>query len=226
MIFAKIRNGLESSKPKERASEAVSGTEIIPSSSEEWRLPVSATSTAPFSIPLSSDLFGCRRQGPTSLSWSSSLPNIKIDAHHSFQLAIFLRFDFTGFVVEAAWTRRSRGEAAKKPNRKSWKQRTDMYMRPFLLNVFFSKRFVHAKVMHRGTSKVISVATTNAKDLRNTLPSLTDNEACRVIGKLIAERSKEADVFAMSYELKMNERVEGRLAIVLDTIQANGIVFV
>lgn len=131
-----------------------------------------------------------------------------------------------GFVVQAAWTRRSRGEAAKKPNKKSWKQKTDMYMRPFLLNVFFSKRFVHAKVMHRGTSKVISVATTNAKDLRNTLPSLTDNNACRVIGNLIAERSKDADVYAVAYEAKKNERIEGRLAIILDTIQANGIIFV
>ncbi|KAI3697278.1 hypothetical protein L6452_30173 [Arctium lappa] len=126
-----------------------------------------------------------------------------------------------GFVVQAAWTRRSRSEAEKRPNKKSWKQRTDMYMRPFQLNVFFSKRFVHAKVMHRGTSKVISVATTNSKDLRNTLPSLIDNEACRVIGRLIAERSKEADVFAMVFEAKKNERVEGRLAIVLDTIKDN-----
>lgn len=99
-------------------------------------------------------------------------------------------------------------------------------MRPFLLNVFFSKRFIHAKVMHRGTSKVISVATTNAKDLRNTLPSLTDNSACRVIGKLIAERSKEADVFAIAYEPEKNQRIEGRLAIILDTIQENGIIFV
>ncbi|XP_073145761.1 uncharacterized protein [Henckelia pumila] len=178
------------------------------------------SSTAPFCFPLSSDLFGGGRQGPTSLSWTCSLPNIKIDSRRSFPASRNLS---QGFVIEAAaWTRRSRSEAAKKPNRKSWKQRTDMYMRPFLLNVFFSKRFVHAKVMHRGTSKVISVATTNAKDLRNTLPSLTDNEACRVIGKLIADRSKEADVFAMSYDLKMNQRVEGRLAIVLDTIQANG----
>lgn len=80
--------------------------------------------------------------------------------------------------------------------------------------------------MHRGTSKVISVATTNSKDLRNTLPSLTDTNACRVIGKLIAERSKEADVFAMSYEAKKNERIEGRLGIVLDTIKENGIIFV
>lgn len=101
-----------------------------------------------------------------------------------------------------------------------------MFMRPFLLNVYFSKRFVHAKVVHRGTSKVISVATTNAKDLRNTLPSLTDNEACRVIGRLIAERSKEADVFAMSYDPKKDERIEGRLGIVLDTIKENGIIFV
>lgn len=130
------------------------------------------------------------------------------------------------WIVEAAWTRRSRSEAAKKPNKKSWKQRTDMYMRPFLLSVFFSKRFIHAKVMHRGTSKVISVATTNAKDLRNSLPSLTDENACRVIGKLIAERSKEADVFAIAFEPGKNERIEGRLGIVLDTIQANGIIFV
>jgi large subunit ribosomal protein L18 len=101
-----------------------------------------------------------------------------------------------------------------------------MFMRPFLLNVFFSKRFIHAKVMHRGTSKVISVATTNSKDLRFSLPSLTDHNACRVVGKLIAERSKEADVFAMSYEPRKDERIEGKLGIVIDTIRENGIMFV
>ncbi|KAF3445322.1 hypothetical protein FNV43_RR10498 [Rhamnella rubrinervis] len=128
--------------------------------------------------------------------------------------------------IQAAWTRRSRGEAAKRPNRKSWKQRTDMYMKPFLLDVFFSKRFIHAKVMHRGTSKVISAASTNAKDLRFSLPSLTDDSACKVIGNLIAERSMEADVYAMSFEPKKNERIEGKLGIVLDTIKESGIIFV
>ncbi|XP_011085201.1 uncharacterized protein LOC105167256 isoform X1 [Sesamum indicum] len=202
-----------------------------------------SVSYPPSSFSLSSELFSSRRRdGPNSLSWSSSFPDIKlltppisIPSPSPLTLNQLLKMrrcflDFCraemGLIVQAAWTRRSRSEAAKKPNRKSWKQRTDMYMRPFLLNVFFSKRFVHAKVMHRGTSKVISVATTNAKDLRNTLPSLTDNNACRVIGKLIAERSKEADVHAIAYELKKNERVEGRLAIILDTIQENGIIFV
>ncbi|CAH9127184.1 unnamed protein product [Cuscuta epithymum] len=161
---------------------------------------------------------------PHSLSWSSSFPQLKI----STPLAPY-HWNFSpkqSSVVAAAYTRRSRSEAAKKPNRKSWKQRTDMYMRPFLLNVFFSNRFIQAKVMHRPTSKVISVATTNAKDLRTTLPSLSDDNAARVIGKLIAERSKDADVFAMSYEPKKNERIQGRLGIVLDTIAENGIIFV
>ncbi|XP_057733745.1 putative disease resistance RPP13-like protein 1 [Arachis stenosperma] len=136
---------------------------------------------------------------PPSLSFSSIQPSLHLHTHLSEGCSF----------IRAAWTRRSRNEAAKKPNRKSWKQRTDMYMRPFLLNVFFSKRFIHAKVMHRGTSKVISVATTNAKDLRNSLPSLTDHNACRVVGRLIAERSKEADVYALAYEPKNNERIEG-----------------
>jgi len=101
-----------------------------------------------------------------------------------------------------------------------------MYMRPFLLDIFFSKKFVHAKVTHRGTSKVMCVATTNAKDLRNSLPSLIDPEACRVIGRLIAERSKDADIYAMAYEPRKNERIEGRLGIILDTVKENGILFV
>ncbi|CAA6657215.1 unnamed protein product [Spirodela intermedia] len=91
-----------------------------------------------------------------------------------------------------------------------------MYLRPFLLNVFFSNRFIHAKVMHRGTSKVVSVASTNAKDLRNTLPSLVDDDACRT----------EADVYAMAYDLRKGERIEGKLGIVIDTIKENGIIFV
>ncbi|KAJ6859078.1 hypothetical protein NC652_041393 [Populus alba x Populus x berolinensis] len=171
------------------------------------------------SLPTSST----RSIKPNSLSWGSSFPTIHISISINNNNPSSL--NKTSF-IQAAWTRRSRGELAKKPNKKSWKQRTDMYMRPFLLNVFFSRRFIQAKVMHRGTSKVVSVATTNAKDLRHSLPSLTDHNACRIVGKLIAERSKEADVYAMSYEPRKDERIEGKLGIVIDTIKENGIIFV
>ncbi|GKB22118.1 50S ribosomal protein L18-like protein [Tanacetum coccineum] len=183
----------------------------------------SCSSLSSSSFTLQSQFIKNPSQKPFSLSWSSSFPQLNISLNSTSSNRTLKN---KGFIVEAAWTRRSRSEAEKRPNKKSWKQRTDMYMRPFQLNVFFSKRFIHAKVMHRGTSKVVSVATTNAKDLRNALPSLIDNEACRVIGRLIAERSKEADVFAVAFEAKKNERIEGRLAIVLDTIQENGIIFV
>ncbi|CAO2047922.1 unnamed protein product [Urochloa humidicola] len=167
----------------------------------------------------------------SSLSWSASIAVSRIPppprlALHSPALPHGAGSRQQSLVVCAAWTRRSRGEAQERPNRKSWKQRTDMYMRPFQLNVFFSKRFVHAKVMHRGTSKVIAVATTNAKDLRLTLPSLVDDNACRTNGRLIAERAMDADVFAMAYEPKKNERIEGKLGIVIDTIKEHGIIFV
>nr|CAD1818539.1 unnamed protein product [Ananas comosus var. bracteatus] len=178
-----------------------------------------------FPFPLKSPYNSPLGARPSSLSFASSIPLIKLSTPPRLPNPP-TPLDRKAFIVQAAWTRRSRGELAKRPNRKSWKQRTDMYMRPFLLNVFFSKRFIHAKVVHRGTSKVISVASTNAKDLRNTLPSLIDNDACRTIGQLIAERSKEADVFAMSFEPKKNERIEGKLGIVLDTIKENGIIFV
>ncbi|KAF3660486.1 putative tabersonine 16-O-methyltransferase-like [Capsicum annuum] len=76
------------------------------------------------------------------------------------------------------------------------------------------------------SEQVISVATTNVRDLRNTLTFLTDNDDARVIGKLIAKISKEADVYAIAYEPGKNERIEVRLGIILDTIQKSGIIFV
>ncbi|PON87549.1 Ribosomal protein [Trema orientale] len=180
--------------------------------------------SAPPSTLLLNGSFPSSSSKPTSLSWASSFPKLGFSFNSTTTSPKSVPNLYKDSVVRAAWTRRSRGEAAKKPNRKSWKQRTDMYMRPFLLNIYFSKRFIHAKVMHRGTSKVVSVATTNSRDLRFSLPSLTDFNACRVIGNLIAERSMEADVYAMAFEPKKNERIEGRLGIVLDTIKENGII--
>nr|GLL34505.1 uncharacterized protein LOC109156185 [Ipomoea trifida] len=188
-------------------------------------LSLSSSHPSSLSFSLSSEFCANgKREKPDSLSWSSSFPQLKIST--SFSPCRRNLSPKQNVIVAAAYTRRSRSEAAKRPSRKSWKQKTDMYMRPFLLDVFFSKRFIHAKVVHRPTSKVISVATTNAKDLRTTLPSLIDNNAAKVIARLIAERSKDADVFAISYEPRKNERIEGRLALVLDTIAENGIIFV
>ncbi|KAF3550821.1 hypothetical protein DY000_02006390 [Brassica cretica] len=99
------------------------------------------------------------------------LPDERAQAVRSLgSLLNYVRLDPRKGSVQAAWTRRSRGKAAKRPNRESWKQRTDTHMRPFLLNVFFYMKFIHAKVMHRPTRKVISVATKNARNIRTNIP--------------------------------------------------------
>lgn len=128
-------------------------------------------------------------------------------------------------LIRAAWTRRSRGQIPAK-KRKSWGQRVDKYMRPFQLDINISRRYLTAKVTHRVTGKVVSVCTTNAKDLRFSLPSLIDANACRTVGTLLAERTKAADIFAVVYDPRRDEKLEGRLGIILDTLLANDIVLV
>ncbi|XP_023540956.1 uncharacterized protein LOC111801186 [Cucurbita pepo subsp. pepo] len=184
-------------------------------------IPGSPSWSASLHPPSATLLSGFIQKPTTSLSWPSSFSKLSIaikppspSTHNR------------NSIIQAAWTRRSRGETSKRPNRKSWKQRTDMYMRPFVLDVYFSRRFIHAKVMHRGTSKVVSAASTNCKDLRYSLPSPTDDNACRIIGNLIAERCKEADVFVISYDPPKSAKIEGKIEIVIDAIKDNGILFV
>jgi large subunit ribosomal protein L18 len=156
-----------------------------------------------------------------SLSWSSTLSA----SNELFCPGICTNLRSRGsLVVEAAWTRRSKGQPSK--NKKSWKQRTEKYFKPFILDVFISSKYVHAKVMHRVTSSVVSVATTSSKDLKNSLQSLVDYNACKVVGKLIAERSLEADVYAVAFDLRKNEKLEGKLAVVIDSIIEHGLTLV
>eukprot|EP00897_Mesotaenium_endlicherianum_P002593 jgi/Mesen1/2361/ME000156S01502 len=134
----------------------------------------------------------------------------------------FKRFRHAKSTILAAWTRRSKGEEPKK-NKKTWRERSEKYLMPFSLDIHISSKFVSAKVVHRVTSKVVSVATTNAKDLRTTLHCCNDVNACRVVGQLIAERSKEADVFAVLHELKKGQKYEGKVAAVVETMMEHGV---
>ncbi|TYI69310.1 hypothetical protein E1A91_D08G146000v1, partial [Gossypium mustelinum] len=75
---------------------------------------------------------------------------------------------------------------SKNPNKHvSFKQRTEAYMEPFTLDVFISKRFVSASVTHRDTKAV--------------LRSRSDIPACLAIGRILAERAREGDVYTASY---------------------------
>jgi large subunit ribosomal protein L18 len=120
--------------------------------------------------------------------------------------------------------RRAKPEKEKKNHgKKSFKLRTEKCLRPFTLDVFLSGKYIHASVMHRVTSKVVAVVSTNAKEFRNQLKSYKDFSACKVVGETLAVRAKEADVFTVVYEPRKGEKFEGRLAAVVHTFEDHGI---
>ncbi|XP_050209303.1 uncharacterized protein LOC126660016 [Mercurialis annua] len=105
----------------------------------------------------------------------------------------------------------------------SFKQRTRAFMEPFTLDVFISKRFVSASLTHRVTSKQVAVAGTNSKDIKAALKSRSDVPACLAIGRILAERAREADVYTASYTPRERDKFEGKIRAVVQSLIDNGI---
>ncbi|CAL5350238.1 unnamed protein product [Camellia sinensis] len=105
----------------------------------------------------------------------------------------------------------------------SFKQRTIAYMEPFTLDVFISKRFVSASFTHRVTSKQVAVAGTNSKDIKAALKSRSDIPACLAVGRILAERAREADVYTASYTPRERDKFEGKIRAVVQSLIDNGI---
>ncbi|KAE9593916.1 hypothetical protein Lal_00016889 [Lupinus albus] len=117
-----------------------------------------------------------------------------------------------------------KGKKSKNPNKHiSFKQRTIAYMEPFTLDVFISKRFVSASLTHRVTSKQVAVAGTNSKDIKAVLRSRSDIPACIAIGRILAERAREADVYTASYTPRDRDKFEGKIRAVVQSLIDNGI---
>ncbi|CAL5201382.1 unnamed protein product [Lathyrus oleraceus] len=117
-----------------------------------------------------------------------------------------------------------KGKKSKNPNKHiSFKQRTVAYMEPFTLDVFISKRFVSASLTHRVTSKQVAVAGTNSKDIKAVLRSRSDIPACIAIGRILAERAVEADVYTASYTPRERDKFEGKIRAVVQSLIDNGI---
>ncbi|KAL5566196.1 hypothetical protein UlMin_029360 [Ulmus minor] len=105
----------------------------------------------------------------------------------------------------------------------SFKQRTEAYMEPFTLDVLISKRFVTASLTHRVTSKQVAVAGTNSKDIKAVLQSRSDIPACLAVGRILAERAREADVYTAVYTPRDRDKFEGKIRAVVQSLIDNGI---
>ncbi|MCL7050223.1 hypothetical protein MKW94_019960 [Papaver nudicaule] len=105
----------------------------------------------------------------------------------------------------------------------SFKQRTVAYMEPFTLDVLISKRFVSASLTHRVTCKQVAVAGTNSKDIKAVLKSRSDIPACMAVGKILADRAREADDYTASYTPRERDKFEGKIRAVVQSLIDSGI---
>lgn len=105
----------------------------------------------------------------------------------------------------------------------SFKEITDAYMRPFCLDIFISKSSVCACIVHRVTSKVVVVAQSISKDMKNELVSTKDLTACAAVGGLLARRALADDIYTAVYTPRKGEKIEGKLMVVLQSLVDHGL---
>jgi ribosomal protein L18 len=82
---------------------------------------------------------------------------------------------------------------------------------------------VSASLTHRSTCRQVAVAGTNSKDVKAALTSRSDVPACLSVGRFLAERAKEADVYACTYTPRERDRFEGKIRAVVQSLIDNGI---
>ncbi|KAJ0981698.1 hypothetical protein J5N97_009953 [Dioscorea zingiberensis] len=111
----------------------------------------------------------------------------------------------------------------KKVRSPTFNQLTDPYHLPFCLDIFITKGSVRACVVHRATSKVVVVAHSISKDMKFDFASRKGFKACFAVGKVMAQRAIEEDIYNVVYTPRKGDKIEGKLQIVLQSIIDNGI---
>ncbi|KAH7666275.1 large subunit ribosomal protein L18 protein, partial [Dioscorea alata] len=111
----------------------------------------------------------------------------------------------------------------KKLRTPTFNQLTDPYHLPFCLDILVTKGSVRACVVHRATSKVVVVAHSISKDMKFDVASRKGVKACFAVGKILAQRAMEEDIYNVVYTPRKGDKIEGKLQIVLQSIIDSGI---
>lgn len=73
-------------------------------------------------------------------------------------------------------------------------------------------------------------ASTIEKGIRQALQeqgvSLSDKSASALVGRLIAERSKENNIKELHYKTKQGERFHGKLQVLMEAVRGGGVNFI
>ncbi|KAK9048003.1 hypothetical protein SSX86_033035, partial [Deinandra increscens subsp. villosa] len=106
-------------------------------------------------------------------------------------------------------------------------QRITNFLKPYLLRMHFSNKYVSAQVIHAPTATVTSAASSQEKALREawtkTQQSTRDVAAAAKIGKLLGERLLVKGIPAVSVVYKKDQRYHGKVRAVIDSLRESGV---
>ncbi|RDX68777.1 rplR, partial [Mucuna pruriens] len=85
------------------------------------------------------------------------------------------------------------------------------FLKPYVLKMHFTNKYVSAQVIHTPTATVASSASSQEKALRSSMETSRDVAAAAKIGKLLAERLFLKGIPAVSVHLKREQKYHGKI---------------
>ena len=139
-------------------------------------------------------------------------PKSAINLHNFFLLALFFPL---------YWYHTCKAEMVIPPPIKP--PRIMKFLKPYVLKMHFTNKFVNAQVIHSPTATVASAASSQEKTLRSTMESTRDVAAAAMIGKILGERLLLQDIPAVTVFLKRDQKYHGKVKAVIDSLREVGI---
>ncbi|GLT79017.1 hypothetical protein SLA2020_505300 [Shorea laevis] len=101
--------------------------------------------------------------------------------------------------------------------------RITKFLKPYVLKMHFTNKYVSAQVIHAPTATVASSASSQEKALRSSMGSTRDVAAAAKIGKILGERLLLKEVSAISVFLKREQKYHGKVKAVIDSLREAGV---
>lgn len=103
--------------------------------------------------------------------------------------------------------------------------------RPHLLKVFFSKRYTYAAILHKASPSdgghYVASASTLQRDVRDMIrqqnASHCDVRASVLVGRLLAQKAKDAKVDEVHFDNHRGLAYKGKVKALIDSIRSNGL---
>ncbi|KAF9604762.1 hypothetical protein IFM89_010264 [Coptis chinensis] len=97
------------------------------------------------------------------------------------------------------------------------------FLKPYVLKMHFTNKYVSAQVLHSPTATVASSASSQEKVLRTRMENTRDVAAAAKIGKILGERLLLKEIPAVTVFLKREQRYHGKVKAVIDSVRAAGV---